>query len=378
MIRFLHTSDWQLGMTRHFLSPEAQARFTEARFESIRTMAAIAAEQDCAFVVVAGDVFETNQVDRRTVARAFDALAAFDVPVYLLPGNHDCLDPTSVFTRPSFEKRCPDHVHVLLDATAHRPCEGVEVVGAPWRSKAPLHDLVAELLASLEPAPGHRVVVAHGSADTVMAADRVNPAKIEMAGFAAALADGRAHYLALGDRHSKTEAGPAAWYSGAPEPTSYRETDAGEALVVELSAGPPRVAAHRVGTWHFHRVKAPLSEGQGVESLAAKLDAIDDKRRAIVKLSLQGSVSLAQWAKIETLLDEQRDLFAALEQPARHRDVVIVPDDSDFSSLDLKGWADTGRQKLEALAGGEGPQSRVARDALGLLLRLASSEELGA
>ena len=30
MTKFVHTGDWQLGMTRHFLSDEAQARFTAA------------------------------------------------------------------------------------------------------------------------------------------------------------------------------------------------------------------------------------------------------------------------------------------------------------------------------------------------------------
>ena len=38
----------------------------------------IAAETGCAFVVVAGDVFEHSQLDRRTVARALDALRPGD------------------------------------------------------------------------------------------------------------------------------------------------------------------------------------------------------------------------------------------------------------------------------------------------------------
>ena len=35
-VRFLHTSDWQLGMTRHFLEGEAQARYSAARIDAIR------------------------------------------------------------------------------------------------------------------------------------------------------------------------------------------------------------------------------------------------------------------------------------------------------------------------------------------------------
>ena len=57
MARFLHTADWQLGMTRHFLSPEAQGRFAQDRIDAIRQIGDIAREQGAQFVVVCGDVF---------------------------------------------------------------------------------------------------------------------------------------------------------------------------------------------------------------------------------------------------------------------------------------------------------------------------------
>jgi DNA repair exonuclease SbcCD nuclease subunit len=61
VIRFLHTSDWQLGMTRRFLSEEAQARYTQARFDAIRTMGRIAKEKQCQFMLVCGDSFESGK-----------------------------------------------------------------------------------------------------------------------------------------------------------------------------------------------------------------------------------------------------------------------------------------------------------------------------
>lgn len=39
MVRFLHTADWQLGMTRHYLAGEAEARFRQARIDAIARMA---------------------------------------------------------------------------------------------------------------------------------------------------------------------------------------------------------------------------------------------------------------------------------------------------------------------------------------------------
>ena len=73
-IRFLHSSDWQLGMTRHFFSEGAQERYSQARFDAIRTIGSIAKDEKCQFILVCGDAFESNQVDRKTVARALEAL----------------------------------------------------------------------------------------------------------------------------------------------------------------------------------------------------------------------------------------------------------------------------------------------------------------
>jgi DNA repair exonuclease SbcCD nuclease subunit len=101
MPRFLHSADWQLGMTRHFLEGEAQARFTaSSRIEVIGAIGALAAEQGCSFVVVGGDVFESSQVERQVVVRALDTMkATLGVTFYLLPGNHDPLDAASCSVR---------------------------------------------------------------------------------------------------------------------------------------------------------------------------------------------------------------------------------------------------------------------------------------
>ena len=47
--RFLHTCDWQLGMTKHFFSEVVQERFVQSRFDAIRELGRIAKEEDCQF-----------------------------------------------------------------------------------------------------------------------------------------------------------------------------------------------------------------------------------------------------------------------------------------------------------------------------------------
>ena len=142
-MRFIATADWQLGMTAHFLGAEARPRYTQARFDAIARIGDIATEHNAEFVVVAGDVFETNQLDRGVVVRAFEALRRCSVPVLLLPGNHDALDAASIYDSALFRERAPGHVHVIRDVAPYSPVPGVEVVGAPWRSKRPGRDLAA-------------------------------------------------------------------------------------------------------------------------------------------------------------------------------------------------------------------------------------------
>ena len=63
-MRFIATGDWQLGMTAHYLSEEARPRFHRARLDAVARIGALAAETGAEFVLVCGDVFETNQIGR--------------------------------------------------------------------------------------------------------------------------------------------------------------------------------------------------------------------------------------------------------------------------------------------------------------------------
>ena len=199
-IRFLHTSDWQLGMTRHYLEGEAQSRYTGDRVETIRRIGELARARGCAFVVVAGDVFEHANLSRRDVGRALDAMGSVGLPVYLLPGNHDPLGPGSIYAQDAFVGARPDNV-VLLDEVGPWPvAEGVELVAAPWRSKRPDADPVAPALEGLEPDGTLRVVVGHGMLDE-LDPDRTSQVTVRRAPLDEALARGAIHYVALGDRH---------------------------------------------------------------------------------------------------------------------------------------------------------------------------------
>ncbi len=373
MTKFVHTSDWQLGMTRHYLSGEAQARFTAARLEAIASIGALAREEGCSFVVVGGDVFESNQVERQVVVRALELMKSTpDVTFYLLPGNHDPLDAASIFRSTAFLDNRPENVVVLENSEPVMAGAGLEIVGAPWPNKRPLADLVTRAVTGLPCDGTLRVVVGHGGTDS-LSPDASDPALVVLGDLEAAVTAGSVHYVALGDRHSTTEVGGTGriWYSGAPEPTAYDEIDPGNVLIVELTADAATVERRRVGTWQFVLRDFDVTGPEDCLKVEHFLDDISDKPRTMVKLGLVGQLSLADMDRLEATLDHASDLFGALERWERCCDLVVLPDDDDFSELGLSGFAAAGLEDLRTLGAGPGEDALTARDALGLLYRLA-------
>jgi DNA repair exonuclease SbcCD nuclease subunit len=375
MIRFLHTGDWQLGMTRHFFSEGVQERFAQSRFDAIRHLGSIAKEKDCKFMVVCGDVFESNLVDRKTVSRALEALKKVPVPVYLLPGNHDPLNAASVYRSTTFLEKKPAHVHVIEDTNPIRVDEGIEIVGIPWTLKRPLQDLVASTTGKLEPIVDTlRVCVAHGMVDN-FSPNPDDPSLISLHAAENAISQNKIHYLALGDRHSLTEVGDSGriWYAGTPEPTDYNEMKPGFALVATIDEEGVTTKEVSVGRWKFiEREQVDLNTKEDIETLRDWLENLEDKERTVVKLRLIGALSLSFLGELEELLSHVQEILGAVE--TRMNDLVVIPEDADFTDLGFSGFASITVERLRSNVEESGPDSITSRNALALLVRLAGRE----
>ena len=371
--RFIHSSDWQLGMTRAFLSDEASARFSQDRINAISTLGKMAKEYEAKFIIVAGDVFESNQVSKQTLTRALNALEALPVPIFLLPGNHDPLDGASIFSTKEFQS-ASDHIIVLRDmnpvAVPNLP--NVEIVGAPWRTKHPNADLCNDLADALDPAINvTRIAVAHGQVD-MLSPDPSRPEVIDLTGAEQAIADKKFHYLGLGDRHSVTEVGGTSriWYSGAPVATAFDEVDANKALLVELDTeGACRVEPLQVGAWSFIAAERAMNGPEDLADFEKWLSELSNKECMAVKVGFKGSINLATAASLDELMDTKAELFASLRRRERTTDLAVVPDELDQDSVSLSGYARETWDELLAMAQQD---DHVAQDALRLLYRLSA------
>ncbi len=373
-IRFIHTSDLQLGARPYYFPDEAYARYAQARIDAISRINGLAADHEAAFVVAAGDVFESNQVEPRTVSRACTAWSASPVPWILLPGNHDHMDAASVFTSATFTSQRPDCVQVLADSTpvSIPGVPGVEVVGAPWSSKQMLHDSVAWVVKDLAPMQGGvRVFLAHGPTDLTAPQASGKTEMIHVRAAEAALAERRFDYLALGDRHSLTRVGNsgAVWYSGSPVSTDFRDPDPNHALLVALASGEPlQVKPLSVGDWVFLEEARELQSDEDVLRLGDWLDSLDDAPRRIVRLRLRGELHISARARLDTVLARAAQRLAVLDLADQPGALVVLPGNLEQQELGLSGYA---RATWEELAEAARAGDAEAQDALSLAFRLA-------
>lgn len=376
-VKFVHTADWQLGMKRHVLGTR-HSSFDDARMESIREIVARAVNEDADFILAAGDVFDDNSVATEYVIRALSELGKTSVPVFILPGNHDLNSPGSVYKSKTFEKYRTANIHVIDSTEPITVGDDIEIVGLPVVSKYPLpvdvRDLVAKFTSSGD--RGFRILALHGGTDLVFSGNDGNDAQFTIGDMEERVAAGEVDYIGLGDRHSVTELGTTGriWYSGAPEVTAFddRETDSGQALLVELKDGACTVTPFRTGTWKMMRIDADIDSESDLDLLQSRLDEIDDKQKTIVKLTLNGSVSLETGRKLDQFIEDYAALFAHV-RIRKASTLIRRPELDDIADL-FSGYSRDAASELTQMSIDGGPESKTAEDALALLYRLSQAE----
>jgi DNA repair exonuclease SbcCD nuclease subunit len=361
-LRLLHTADWQLGLRLNFVGGDAAVRLRAARFDTVRRIGALARARSVNAVLVAGDVFDDNGVGADTVQQARDALAAFgDIPLVLLPGNHEPATADSALRRPA---PVPGNVRIAVERApialdgARGEAPALEIYPCPLLTRHHYDDPGAWL-----PARGAsraiRIALAHGGA-LAFGEPTETPNHIDVA----AILDRGFDYVALGDWHGVYRVSPRAWYPGAPEATRYKEKRPGYVLIVDID-GPgrePRVEQVPIARSHWLSETVELTDDGALDGLAGRLEALDEKSWTLLELDLTGQLSLAGRARLDDLIAEYSDRLAHLRIDTSG--VTTAPTQADLTTLHGEGFLGRAIDRLRA---GDDPADA---DALRLLYRL--------
>ena len=348
MTTFLHTADWQLGKPfARIADDEGRGRVQRERLDAVRRIGEAVRARDAAFVLVAGDLFDSATVKDATIAHALEAVGSLGVPVYAIPGNHDHGGPDGLWERPFFrrerERVAPDF-HLLLERV---PLERDDVVILPCpllRRHEP-DDPTAWLRTHDFTPHGDRprVVLAHGSVRSFAPAADGGDGD-DLPGQANAidldrLPAGEIDYVALGDWHGflPLEGGALAGracYAGTHETDRFPregQRPGHVACVTAVRGALPRIEALATGRLRWMRVAARLG-AEGVAGLDRRLRELAGERSGdcLVDLVLSGDTTLDDRSRLDTLLDDWRARVIRFDL---EDDVRVVPSDDEVRAL---------------------------------------------
>jgi DNA repair exonuclease SbcCD nuclease subunit len=391
-LTFLHTADWQLGKAFSRIADESKrTRLQQERIDCLHRIAAAVKEHQAAFVIVAGDLFDTASPTKSTVSAACSAIGTMGVPVYAIPGNHDHGGPGSLWEQEFFlreSRQLAPNLQLLLEA-APLVTEHAVLLPAPLLRRHEPGDPAAWIRSAGTgagegggmPADLPRIVIAHGSIQGFSSAqdEEDSPGsaanRIELDRLPLAELD----YIALGDWHGMKEVGPKAWYAGTPEPDRFPKggsNEPGHVLKVTVSrGGSPSVETLPTARFGWHHLAFTFADDSGLNRLAEQLDALTGTRAGadLLHLELDGFLGIAAAARLEQMLESWDARLLRVKLKNRTR---VTPSADELAALvdrpDDPLVARVARQLVDQAAG-EGEDAEIARVALRELH--AASEE---
>ncbi len=320
LVHFIQTSDWQIGMKGGGLG-EAGPIVREIRIESIHNVLKLAQQEKVDFVLLCGDIFEHNMISQEEAKKVVTIFNQYpDIPLYLLPGNHDILGADCIYNRVIFQQ--------VNNLTILCTIDSVEVPGAilhpcPVLSKFTKQDLT-ETIPVVNEIDGIHIAVAHGSLVGKFPSSNwedielpIKPSCVERTGI---------DYLALGHWHShrtfEDSNGIARIvYSGTHEQTNYDEDDAGQCLLVQIDAkgSVPKIKPIKTGQLTWVSREFEMKDSSSLIELKNYFESINIIN--MVRLILHGELQLEHKEELDNILELQT---------TKHRNFRINLESLDF------------------------------------------------
>ena len=393
-LKFVHSADWHLGQTYWGLGAQT-TRSRNWRFDAVRRLWQVAAANDAEFILVAGDVFDTETPSDAVREQTVELLRDAPCPVYLIPGAADAGAEGSVWFNANWRGELTGlhHVHPLLTPEPLEIANGVTLLPCPVVRKRDSRDATA-WLPHADRGERFKIGLAHGYLRGYSSGETRTLGVIESDCAARAGLD----YLALGGHHAATAPDDAAnatganaasrarsYYAGAPEIGARDGVTCGYALLVQIEhpGAAPIVTPHKVGAIELHDWGArEIANQTAWESLAASAENLDNPAQTILRAQLRGEVSPAFYGAIQGWLAKaRRELLGvdvSLEQlharPSREDFAALKLERLEESVLDQLGQT-LQTQHLSDLRGLEhlenwSDDSDARREALALYYRL--------
>ena len=358
MVKFVHTGDLHIGMPATGLG-EAGERVRAARLESLGKILEIAGEITADAILIAGDIFDDNQVDPSLVEKVAALLNdKTRIPTHIIPGNHDPYTRDSVYRRPVWGQ-LREHIRLLTTPEPVELTEGVKLFPCPLFRKHGFEDPTAWIPS--RDGESIRIGLAHGSIpirpgvgddDFPIPLDAADKLQLD--------------YLALGHWHSQMphpygQSEARTWYCGAHEATRFGQDGAGNVLAVTIDdpGAPPKVESISCSVLNWNDYPINLSDVPLDEAIRL-LRELPEAENTLLRIELTGKASGNDDATVADLVAVVQERFLACQVD----DSKVAPASiDDLDKLLASPYLRESAIELESAATGETTDDEPAAEA---------------
>lgn len=133
-LRFLHGADFHLDSPFDALEPRQAAQRRREQRAMLGSLAELVRREKVQILLLSGDLLDSVHAYEETVESLREFFAAVTIPIFIAPGNHDCVSRLSPYIRMDL----PEHVHFFTGPQIQCvdvPESGVRVWGAGYTDR---------------------------------------------------------------------------------------------------------------------------------------------------------------------------------------------------------------------------------------------------
>ena len=317
MVRFIHTADWQIGKPyRRVKDEQKRFKLRQERLNAISRIREAAQMNGSKFVLIAGDLFDSPTPSSSSVTEVLEIIGEINVPVIVIPGNHDHGALGTVWHTDNFkkyQKQMAPNLMLLLESDPFEIEDAVILPCPLLRNKDntdPTHWLRNFNWSTISMSKP-RIVLAHGSVrefggqnynlDEETQSRANNLVNLDQ------LPIDEIDYIALGDWHNLKQVSENAWYSGTPEPDRFDQgenNNRGQVLQVDVFRHQkPEVKSIATGRIKWHNLNFRFNSDKDLDRFERQVEDLTSGRvsRDLLRVEISGALSLSGYSRFELL-----------------------------------------------------------------------------
>ena len=306
MMKILHTGDLHLGREYKTVDSSVADFYRQARLDALDNIIRIAGNENCGYMVIAGDLFDSHNPPSSLIGTVCQTLNKCPCPVLIIPGNHDyCQKDDKLWAK--VKSTVDDTKIKVLDQCGAYDLDDAIFYACPCNDRYSDHNQLAWLKIDRARDPKKlNIGVAHGAIEGLSYDNAGKYYYMELR----ELEDLGMDLWLIGHTHipypaGETIRGQRIFNAGTHQQTDISDNSEGSVFVIDIDDNKDITARKiRTSTIFFVRKELILVHGKSLRDALEKIvDSLDDPKHTTLRLIISGIALAEEYANREKIYD---------------------------------------------------------------------------